>query len=279
MLELNTQTLRNLQMIELEMLIEVDRICQKCGIKYNIIGGTLLGSIRHNGFIPWDDDADLTLLRAEYNKFREVCKTELDSSRFYFQDAENTVGYRWSYGKIRRKNTLFLREFQEHMPYEQGVFIDIFPVDEVPDNYIFRTLHDAHCFCIRKILWSSVGRVADKRTFMRNWYSLLSRIPEKTVLNYYKKLYTRCNQKKGKRARIALMPLPNKGHGYLRTWFEQSADYTFETCMLKGIKDYQEFLTFEFGDYMLLPPENKRKVHPVSDIKLVEISLTEGKNV
>ena len=66
--------LRKLQMIELELLEEVDRICRKHGIQYYITDGTLLGAVRHGGFIPWDDDADVTMLRGEYEKFRRACR-------------------------------------------------------------------------------------------------------------------------------------------------------------------------------------------------------------
>ena len=66
MIELDSKTLRQLQMIELEMLIEVNRICKKCGIHYTIIAGTMLGAVRHGGFSPWDDDADIGMLRSEY---------------------------------------------------------------------------------------------------------------------------------------------------------------------------------------------------------------------
>lgn len=85
MIELTKDILRQVQMIQLEMLEEVDRICKKCSIHYNIIAGTLLGAVRHKGYIPWDDDADIALLRPEYEKFRQVCKTELDTGRFYFR--------------------------------------------------------------------------------------------------------------------------------------------------------------------------------------------------
>ncbi len=104
MVELNGEQLRRLQMIELEMLIEVDRICRSCGIRYNVIAGTMLGAVRHGGFIPWDDDADVAMLRTEYERFREACRTELDTERFYFQDHRETPGYRWGYGKLRRKD-------------------------------------------------------------------------------------------------------------------------------------------------------------------------------
>ena len=270
MIKLDDKVLRQLQMIELEMLLEVDRICSKNSINYNIIGGTLLGAVRHGGFIPWDDDADIAMLRKDYERFREVCKTELNSERFYFQDATETKGYRWSYGKIRRKGTLFLREHQEHMPYEQGVFIDVFPVDGVPDNYILRALNDLHCFCIRKLLWSEVGKYADSSIFKRWCFGLMSKIPEQHILSHYEKLIKKRNRKVTKKVRIALMPLPNKGFGYLREWYEESAEYQFEGYTLKGIKNYHDFLVYEFGNYMELPPVEKRKVHPVSDIKLIE---------
>jgi hypothetical protein len=140
MIQLDDKSLRTLQLIELELLQEVDRICRKCGIHYNIIAGTLLGAVRHGGFIPWDDDADVAMLRGEYERFRDACQTELDTERFYFQDHTVTPGYRWGYGKLRRKDTLFVREHQEHMPYEQGVFIDVFPLDAVPDSRAGRAL-------------------------------------------------------------------------------------------------------------------------------------------
>lgn len=272
MVQLDKEQLRQLQMIELEMLIEVDRICMKYHIQYNIIGGTLLGAVRHNGFIPWDDDADLAMLRSEYNRFKEACAVELDYSRFYFQDADETEGYRWSYGKLRRKNTLFLREHQEHMPYEQGVFIDIFPIDNVPDNYIFRAINGFHCFCIRKIFWAEVGKIADQNAVKRFFYKGLSRIPREKVLKHYNSLVRKRNKRETKRARIALMPVPNRGFGYVRKWFASSTDYTFEGHVFKGIADCHDFLSYEFGDYMELPPEEKRKVHPVSDIKLIDNS-------
>ena len=73
MIELTKEQLRQLQLIQLEMLVEVDRICKKCNIHYSIIAGTLLGAVRHGGYIPWDDDADVALLRPEYEKFRMAC--------------------------------------------------------------------------------------------------------------------------------------------------------------------------------------------------------------
>lgn len=268
MIHLNDEMLRQLQLIQLEMLVEVDRICKKCNIKYNIIAGTLLGAIRHGGYIPWDDDADVALLRPEYEKFRIACKSELDKSRFLFQDHRNTKGYRWGYGKLRRKNTLFLREYQEHMPYMQGVFIDIFPLDGVPDNYILRSVKNFECFCVRKILWSKVGKIAEKNFWKRQIYKVLDKIPEERVFSYYHFMIYEGNKKKSRMVRILMFPTPNEEYGYYRNWYENSIDTVFEGKVFQGIRDYDSYLSFKFGEYMELPPEEKRKLHPVSQLKL-----------
>ncbi|MBO5166778.1 MAG: LicD family protein [Lachnospiraceae bacterium] len=266
---LSEAELRQVQLIQLEMLDEVDRICKKCNIKYNIIAGTLLGAVRNGGYIPWDDDADVALLRPEYEKFRKACKTELDKDRFYFQDNRNTEGYRWGYGKLRRKGTVFMRQNQEHMPYAQGVFIDIFPLDNVPAAYPIRVLHNLQCFCIRKILWAEVGKKAETNMGMRALYKLLSKIPLTVVYRYYYHMVHYWGQKETKWVRILTFPTPNKAYGYKREWYEKSTNYTFENKVFRGIKDYDAYLNFKFGMYMELPPVEKRKTHPVSSLKLV----------
>lgn len=272
MIPLEKDTLRKVQLIQLEMLEEVNRICKKCDIHYNIIAGTLLGAVRHGGYIPWDDDADVALLRPEYEKFREACRTELDQSRFYFQEHRDTKGYRWGYGKLRRKNTLFLREYQEHLPYEQGIFIDIFPLDSVPDNYFLRSIKNFECFCVRKILWSKVGKIAEKNSWKRAVYQVLDEIPEEKVFHYYEKMVQRAGKKKTRMVRILMFPTPNSEYGYYRNWYESSQDTVFEGIVLQGIKDYDSYLTFKFGNYMELPPVKQRKTHPVSKIKVLEKS-------
>lgn len=278
--ELSKDELKKIQMIQLEMLVEVDRICKKCGIKYNIIAGTLLGAVRHGGYIPWDDDADVAFLRPEYEKFREACKTELDTTRFYFQDHRNTDGYRWGYGKIRRKNTIFLRENQEMMPYEQGIFIDIFPLDTVPGFYPLRAINNFHCFIIRKALWSEVGQYTEKNFIIKRIYCIINRIPREKIFKHYNKmrdfwngnLYNRKDYsrfEKRKWVRILTFPTPNKQYGYKKKWYEESSKYLFENIEFNGIKEADDYLSFKFGDYMKLPPEDQRKVHPITKLKLI----------
>jgi len=259
--------LRAVQLTELELLCEVDRICRKFGINYRIVAGTLLGAVRHSGFIPWDDDADVAFLREEYEEFRSACETELDNSRFYFQDHRNTPGYRWGYGKLRRKGTEFVRLNQETMPYEQGIFIDIFPYDNVPDNIILRQFHSVKCFLYRKAFWSPVGKTISKG-LERLAYMLLSEIPAHRLYKSFDRFIENSNKRECEWVRILTYPTPTKDHGYKRKWADSISDFTFEGVQLRGVAEYDEYLSFKYGDYMTLPPENERKTHPISKLKL-----------
>ena len=269
MIPLDQEMLRRVQLCELEMLAEVDRICRLRNIRYNIIAGTLLGAVRHQGFIPWDDDADVAMLRDEYERFRKAVRTDLDTERFYFQDIRDTEGYRWGYGKLRRKDTLFLREFQEEMPYEQGIFLDIFPLDPVPYGYLARKAVDLECYCVRKFLWARVGKKADRSPLRRLLYAAMDKVPEKVIRRYYLTMAARANRTDTDWVRILTFPAPGGHGGYKRRWYEEQADYVFEGKTFPGIRDYEEYLTFKYGDYRTPPPADQRKTHPVSAIKVL----------
>ena len=267
MITYDEKTLRKIQMVELELLKEADRICRKNDIHYNIIAGTLLGAVRHQGFIPWDDDADIALLREEYERFVEACKRDLDHSKYYFQDHRETEGYRWGYGKLRKKETLFLREYQEEMPYEQGIFIDVFPLDSVSDWKPIRKWQDLKCFLLRKILWSPVGQKAETNGCKRLVYRLLAKIPEQRAKNMLDRMIA-SSHRPGKWVRILMFPTPNQECGYRREWYEYSDEILFEDHSFIGIRNYDDYLLFKYGDYHVLPPLEKRKIHPVSALKL-----------
>jgi lipopolysaccharide cholinephosphotransferase len=264
---MTSEELRAVQLVELELLCEVDRVCRKCGITYRIVAGTLLGAVRHGGFIPWDDDADVAFLREEYEQFRTACETELDTSRFYFQDHRSTPGYRWGYGKLRRKGTEFIRLNQEHMPYEQGIFIDLFPYDYVPDNTLFRQLHCFKCFLYRKVFWAPVGMNTSKG-LGRLAFLLLNKIPAQRLYNSYERFVARNNKHESGWIRILTFPTPTRDHGYKRRWADETSEYMFEGMSFLGPKEYDDYMTFKFGDYMSLPPDSERKTHPISKLGL-----------
>ena len=125
------------------------------------------------------------------------------------------------------------------------------------------------CFCIRKILWSEVGRIADKSWLLRKWYAVLACIPRAQIFKHYEKFLTSGNRIETKWVRILTFPTPNHEYGYLRRWYEESNIIEFEKKEFSSIRDYDEYLKFKFGDYMELPPLEKRKVHPVTELKLL----------
>lgn len=268
MVELDKQMLSRLQKTELEMLIEVDRICRKNKIKYSLDGGTLLGAVRHNGFIPWDDDADVVMLRAEYNKFYKACKTELDTERFFLQEYRTDDQYRWGYSKLRRNGTTFLREGQEHIKCHQGVFIDIFIYDNVPENTVLRRLHLFCCYCIRKGLYSEVGRKSDSYILRKCVYQIVSLIPRNFWFYIIEYIAGLTNRKSTSLVRHMTYPYQKARYGLPGHCFENYIEKDFEGHYFKIFKDYDHYLSELYGDYMTLPPVEQRKVHPVSTISL-----------
>jgi lipopolysaccharide cholinephosphotransferase len=263
--KLSPEELKQLQSIELELLIELDRICRKNNITYSIDGGTLLGAVRHGGFIPWDDDADVILTRTEYQKLLLVIDQELNTDKFYLQDLNRTPGYRWGYAKLRRMNSEFIRLNQEYMPYEQGIFLDIFVCDNVPDNYVSRCVCNFQSFIYRKIFYSEVGKHT-ATGIARLVYKMLNLLPEKALKSNYAYYVKFRNRKKTRMVKCLTFPACNRVYGYKRNWYEDTIDIQFENVTLKASRDFDEYLRFLYGDYLKLPPVEKRKIHPVSKL-------------
>lgn len=266
--ELTPEEFRKMQKLELGMLVDFDRVCRKHNIKYTILAGTMLGAVRHKGFIPWDDDADIGMLREEYEKFKEVSK-ELNPDICYFQDHTTDSGYRWGYGKLRRTGTEYVRVGQEHLKCKTGIFVDVFPLDDCPKSTLGQVIQDFYCFCCRKILWAEVGRVSCKG-FYKIWYSLLSLIPTKIAFNLLS-FYTNKSRNNNENLVRTLCytsigklyfkhPIKQR-YGLPKNWFVDCTEYDFENTKLMGSRNYDEVLTFWFGDYMKLPPEDQREQH------------------
>lgn len=267
---ISKKELIQIQAIQQDLIQEVSRICKKCDIHFNMVGGTMLGAIRHKGYIPWDDDADIGFLRTEYEKFREACKTELDHEKYYMQDLRDTEGYRWGYGKLRRKGTEFIRLNQEFMPYEQGISIDLMPFDNVPDGWISKRVHFFQCFLYRKLFWSEVGSRSEENLWKRTAYKIMRLIPMKRIIRSYQRFIDAGQRKKTRLVRILTFPTPKGVYGYERKWYTNLSQYPFGDMLLPGARDYDGYLRVKYGNYMELPPDEKRKTHPVSKLKLLE---------
>ncbi|ETP72439.1 LPS biosynthesis protein [Lachnospiraceae bacterium JC7] len=273
--ELSSEQFRKMQLTELDMLVEFDRVCRIHGINYVLFGGSLLGAVRHKGYIPWDDDADIGMLREDYEKFK-AHMNEMNPDICYFQDHETDPEYRWGYGKLRRTNSVYIRVGQEHLKCKTGIFVDVFPMDDIPNSLIGQIVQDVHCCCLRKILWSEVAK---KNTvgFWKVWYTILSIIPVSIPFRGYE--YYAKKSRSDSPNRVRCISFPSTGtlykknpirqrYGMPKSWFTDRAEYDFEGKKLYSSKDFDTVLKYIYGDYMKLPPENKREQHsPFSYIR------------
>lgn len=265
---------RRMQLLQLDMVAELDRVCRKHNIQYAIICGTLLGAVRNKGYIPWDDDSDIGMLREEYEKFKKVAH-ELNQDICYFQDHSTDKEYRWGYGKLRRTGTTFIRVGQEHLKCKTGVFIDLFPMDDIPKSITGQIINDFKSYVVRKLMYSEVGKLAPSSNYLqRNIYGLMSRIPLDKAFKLLDRLTRKSNNDSDNPVRLLTFKSFGKlytkhalkdRYGMQKKWFKELEEYDFEGHRFFGPADYDGFLKYMYADYMTLPPEEDRNPHaPVS---------------
>jgi len=253
-INLDPQNIRKLQLDMLKLLVEFDRICRKHKIRYFLSCGTLLGAVRHQGFIPWDDDADVEMLREDYEKFCQVCETEIDSEHFFFQNRKNDLNYNWPYGKLRLKNTAYIRAGQTHLTQKTGICIDVFILDDIPDNILIQHFMEKTCLICRKILWSSVGAVTIENRWQRYLFKLMNCIPKKIVLDFFEKFVTQFRNRNMKFLAFHNTGVRTKrGYAFKREWYDKSLDFQFEGKLFPVPAGYHENLYLKYGDYMKYP--------------------------
>lgn len=276
--ELSPEQFRKMQLTELDMLVEFDRVCRANDINYVLFGGSLLGAVRHKGFIPWDDDADIGMLREDYNKFKEHL-SELNPDICHFQDHDTDPEYRWGYGKLRRTGTKYVRVGQEHLKCKTGIFVDVFPMDDVPISVLGQIIQNWHCYCLRKILWSEVAK-ENEAGFWKLWFKLLSTIPVSFAFSRFKKYADKSSNNSPNRVRCLAFPATgtlykrnslSTRYGMPKQWFTDRAEYTFEGKLFYSSRDFETVLDYIYGDFMKLPEiEYKEQHSPFSEISFPE---------
>lgn len=272
--EIKGKDFRKMQLTELDMLVEFDKVCRKYNINYVLFGGSLLGAVRHQGYIPWDDDADIGMLREDYETFKKH-KDEMNPNICFFQDHDTDPEYRWEYGKLRRTGSTYIRVGQEHLKCKTGIFVDVFPMDDIPLSIVGQIFQDLHCYCLRKILWSEVAK-ENTVGFWKVWFTLLSKIPADFAFHGYEKYSKKSRNSSLNRVRCLGFPATgmlykknplSERYGMPKSWFTDRAEYMFEEKKLYSSKDYDTVLKYIYGDYMKLPPEDQREPHsPCSEI-------------
>lgn len=261
MIILKEKDLRILQKIELEIALEVKRICEENNIAYSLMGGTLLGAVRHKGFIPWDDDIDLIMTRENYDKFLKITPKVIDSERFYIANYDLTPEIGEPFTKIMRKGTVMQELFTEGTGAPNGVYIDLFPLDHSPDNPILRAKQRYLLYSLKKRILIKSGYNFRKTGVMKLIYTFirLTTFSGKTrLIRRLRKAQTRYNNKPSRN-----LVMSCGGYGYVKDSFPAAMlkEYTmleFEGKTFSAFKEYDAYLRRYYDDYMKLPPKEEQ---------------------
>ena len=279
---MDERVIKKLRKSEIKILDEIVRICEKHNLKYFLMGGTLLGAVRHKGFIPWDDDLDIAMPRDDYEKFLDIAIEEL-SDDFEVDDIRTNENYNLIFAKIRLKNSLFLAGYcKEEYIKHNGIWVDVFPFDESKHNRdLFIKMKWSHIRLLKAIYIRNTELVSMKKhhltNFLQNFYK---NVPQKKLNRRIYKKITSENHRKGNKYYI------NYGSQYgvmkqthLKTNLFPLKKITFEGKKYCVPNNYKEVLRTIYGDnYMQLPPKEKQITH--NPYKLVfedgeEISFNE----
>src|SRR5699024_5455265 len=157
---MNKNILRKLQLTQLEILIEFDRICRENDLKYQIHYGTLLGAVRHKGFIPWDDDIDVGMLREDYNIFLKLANEKINN-KYFIQNHKTDPEYIHSFTRITKNNTVSMQNTYSEIDMHQGIFIDVFPLDKIQNDTLIGALQKKIIIFLREIKRYKIRKVAN----------------------------------------------------------------------------------------------------------------------
>jgi lipopolysaccharide cholinephosphotransferase len=248
--------------IELEMVKKFVEVCSIYGLRYYITSGTLLGAVRHKGFIPWDNDVDILMPRKDYNKLQEI-GPDAFKAPFFFQTPVTEKGrYYCGYTKIRHELSTATSSKEKELGLNGGVFIDIFCLDELPDNRLRRRLFTFHLneiskmqrFCLgTKLKGGVINRL--KHGLQRFVYRFVYQSPDAA------ELFLIFNRKAGKFSGKGRRELGTLEFGYHekfvgdRIWWNDTVLLDFEDLKLCAPKCYDEVLRKQYGDYMQIPDD------------------------
>lgn len=259
------EILKKLHNAEIQILDEFVRICKKHNLKYFLYGGTLLGAVRHKGFIPWDDDIDIIMPREDYDKFGEIAQEEL-REKYFYQTNMIDKNYNLLFAKIRLNNTYVREEKFDGVDMHQGIFIDILPLDLFPkksslkQKILLEKFNVLNCAC-------QTGKCLSDFILSRLLYRWYMLFPNRHLQKKRNKFIKKVGKVKDKNTELVCSfgshYRPIKKRVLLKEWFEDvGLEMEFEGKMYSVPKGWNEYLIHLFGlDYMEIPPEEKRKSH------------------
>lgn len=256
-------SLRKCQLLQLKIAEEIVRICEANNITYFLIAGTLLGAIRHQGFIPWDDDMDIGMKREDYEHFITAAKKQLGED-FFLQTWDNEVEYGSPFAKVRLNDTLFVERNSAQANIHKGIYVDVFPFDNIPDNPAqarmqkIITTYYKHLL-LNKCRYNYVDPHNRKNTEIAKVLRLISRFYSFNYIHrHYLKAMTKYNDIKTEKVIAFGGASTYEKETLRRNWVDELSQQEFENRYFFCPKDYDAYLTHFYGDYMTPPPEKDR---------------------
>ena len=255
--------------IEFDLLIKIKKICEKIGVKYYLAYGTLLGAARHQSFIPWDDDVDIWMLRDDYNKFFEYLK--IHSQELYplsFCSRAETKNYPYGINRVTDMRYKYV-DVETHYEADYGVFVDVYPLDKAGNtkdeydrmyknveklNFLWSTYIQAESYSGNRI------KAVVKHLINRALHIL---VPDETV--FYERIESKIKKillkAPEQSSRLGVVVWWAYIHSYDKAHFEGSTSLLINGESFNAPQNYKEILETIYGDYMKLPPVEKRVSH------------------
>jgi len=260
-MEMDSEKLRKLKKKELKILMEFDKVCEEIGVDYTLAHGTLLGAVRHKGFIPWDEDVDVAMLRKDYEKFVESGQ-ELLPENLFIQTSETDPDYHNNHAKLLDISTTLKEPVHKCLDIKDGIFIDIFPIDAESSIKYIRWIDNILIFILQSIRFSSmVSKKSILGKFRKIFLSPLAKLIGNHKLNKLETYIRIKNNKKGKSLAYC---------DFHRSFFfkeEKLLDINifldleqidFENREFQAIKERDYYLSVKYGNYNELPPKKDR---------------------
>ncbi len=264
--------LDNIHVLLTRILAELDRVCRQLGISYAVYGGTAIGAVRHQGFIPWDDDADVLMTRADYERFLAQAP-QVIGSEYALHNTRTVESFPFMFTKMVLKDTLLVPEFAKDSRYQMPMFVDVLPVDNIPDDpAAFRAMSRRSWLWGRLLFLQGtarpylVGVTGIKRhaiyaaTTVAHWGLRLARVTPRQLQRRWERAVRRYEGQDTARMADFTMRDP-ENWVVTRDELFPTRDVPFEDITVMLPKEYDLLLRRGYGDYMELPPVDKRRNH------------------
>lgn len=258
------QIIDNVWKIEQEILDIFHSVCLENNLKYSLAYGTLIGAVRHKGFIPWDDDIDIMMPREDYEKLLILWEDKAPKG-YLIQNYHCEEDYTNNFAKIRKEHTTFIQDECEFLKkYQKGIFIDVFPCDRIASGVVGRKIQFLACafnlLYTRGFNSGKTGLIG----FLEKKLLKVNKKKAKYIRDHAEKIVRKWNSETGNRFMVACTIECCKIY-YPADMFDELNIVEFNAKKYMAVKDIDTVLRIQYGNYMQLPPQNERtwKHHPL----------------